>query len=113
MDLSQPDDVRLLLKKLWCHGQAVSPVQGFAYAFWAISRDSEISYWFKILLWVAALKFPLVSLSFKICAIFLYCWCPSTMSYNITSIAHNHHTDILLLKTVGLCQLEGAAKRIW
>lgn len=58
MDLNEPEDVRALLLKLWAHGQAVAPVQGVAYAFWAITKASELSSLFKIILWVAALKFP-------------------------------------------------------
>lgn len=58
MNINEPADVRVLLKKLWCHGQAVAPIQGLAYAFWAMSNSSGMSKEFKVLLWVAALKFP-------------------------------------------------------
>lgn len=57
-DLDDPNSVRSLLKKLWCHGQAISPFQGLAYAVWALSDDAAVSGSFRILLWVAALKFP-------------------------------------------------------
>ena len=58
MDLNDPTEVRVLLKKLWCHGQAVAPVQGLAYAVWAVTKSADLSTGFIILLWVAALKFP-------------------------------------------------------
>jgi hypothetical protein len=59
MDLNDPADVRVLLNKLWCHGQAIAPIQGFAYALWAITQSSKLSIEFRIFLWIAALKFPL------------------------------------------------------
>ena len=58
VDLEDGADVRMLMKKLWCHGQAVAPLQGFAYAVWAISDGDALSLSFRALLWVAALKFP-------------------------------------------------------
>jgi hypothetical protein len=58
MDPNDPADARVLLKKLWCHGQAIAPVQGVAYAFWAVARDSKLSTFFRLILWIAALKFP-------------------------------------------------------
>lgn len=59
MDFNDPADVRVLLKKLWCHGQAIAPIQGFAYALWAITQSSQLSMAFRVFLWIAALKFPL------------------------------------------------------
>ena len=56
--LERPSDVRMLLKKLWCHGQAIAPLQGCAYGFWALSEDPNVSSAFRVLLWVAAAKFP-------------------------------------------------------
>ena len=58
VDLEDGADVRMLMKKLWCHGQAIAPLQGFAYAVWALSDDGALSFSFRVLLWVAALKFP-------------------------------------------------------
>ena len=58
VDLEEGADVRMLMKKLWCHGQAIAPLQGFAYAVWALSDDGALSFSFRVLLWVAALKFP-------------------------------------------------------
>ena len=59
VDLADPADVQTLLKKLWCHGQAIAPLQGIAYAAWAMVDDNTITIYFKVLLWVAALKFPI------------------------------------------------------
>jgi hypothetical protein len=58
VDLEDGADVRMLMKKLWCHGQAIAPLQGLAYAVWALSDGARLSYSFRVLLWVAALKFP-------------------------------------------------------
>ena len=58
VDLEDGADVRMLMKKLWCHGQAIAPLQGFAYAVWALSDGDALSISFRVLLWVAALKFP-------------------------------------------------------
>ena len=49
-DLDDPNSVRSLLKKLWCHGQAISPFQGLAYAVWALSDDAAVSGSLRILL---------------------------------------------------------------
>lgn len=59
MDLEDPTDVRLLLKKLWCHGQLVAPLQGAAYAWWAIeASSSEILDSERVLLWISAGVLP-------------------------------------------------------
>ena len=58
VDLEDGADVRMLMKKLWCHGQAIAPLQGFAYAVWALNDGEVLSLSFRMLLWVAALKFP-------------------------------------------------------
>ena len=58
VDLENGADVRMLMKKLWCHGQAIAPLQGGAYAAWAVIDGDRLSVSFRLLLWVAALKFP-------------------------------------------------------
>ena len=58
VDLEDGADVRMLMKKLWCHGQAIAPLQGGAYAAWAVIDGDRLSVSFRVLLWVAALKFP-------------------------------------------------------
>ena len=58
VDLEDSASVNVLLKKLWCHGQFIAPIQGLAYAAWAIG-DTEVSPSFKVVLWLAAIKFPL------------------------------------------------------
>jgi hypothetical protein len=58
VDLEDPADVIALMKKLWCHGQAIAPLQGLAYGAWALN-DPSLSRSLRILLWVAALKFPI------------------------------------------------------
>ena len=58
VDLQDPASVNVLLKKLWCHGQFIAPIQGISYAAWALS-DTEVSTAFKVVLWLAAVKFPI------------------------------------------------------
>lgn len=57
VDLEDPSSVNALLKKLCCHGQAIAPIQGLAYAAWALT-DHDASPIFKGILYIAAIKFP-------------------------------------------------------
>ena len=61
-DLSNPADVRFLLKKLWCHGQLVAPVQAGAYSYWAVAAtDAQVLFAERVLLIVSAAVLPLWS----------------------------------------------------
>ena len=59
VDLSDPGAVRRLLKKLWCHGQAIAPLQGLAYGYWAIvATEAQMALQERILLVVSACVLP-------------------------------------------------------
>jgi hypothetical protein len=59
VDLNDPASTRLLLKKLWCHGQLVAPLQATAYAWWAVvATKEEMLFEERILLWVSAAILP-------------------------------------------------------
>jgi len=51
---------RLLVKKIWCHGQAVAPFQGLLCGYWAII-DPAMPLSQRAMLWSAALVLPLWS----------------------------------------------------
>ena len=59
-DLSNPADVRFLLKKLWCHGQLVAPIQACLYAYWAVTAtDAQVLDSERVLLLVSASILPI------------------------------------------------------
>jgi hypothetical protein len=59
VDLADPASTRMLLKKLWCHGQLVAPLQGCAYAYWAVvAAPDQILPSERVLLWVSAGVLP-------------------------------------------------------
>ena len=59
VDLNDPASTRLLLKKLWCHGQLVAPLQATAYAWWAVAaRKEEMLFEERVLLLVSAAILP-------------------------------------------------------
>ena len=51
---------RLLVKKIWCHGQAIAPFQGLACAYWAV-KEPGAPFAQIALLWAAALILPVWS----------------------------------------------------
>jgi len=49
---------RLLVKKIWCHGQAIAPFQGFACGYWAVAEpESPLPQ--RMLLFLAAIVLPI------------------------------------------------------
>ena len=48
---------RLLLKKIWSHGQLIAPFQGLALGYWGISSN-KLYTWERAILIIAALVLP-------------------------------------------------------
>ena len=59
VDLNNPSAVRRLVKKLWCHGQAIAPLQGAAYGwFAAVATEKEVTMTERVLLVASACVLP-------------------------------------------------------